>query len=283
MYIRKQVDIYTHLIKDYETRLKELILENGDIKQTITNIAIKLSSLCKNFKNSTLNDIDENMRKNNHDFIKNLPFETISSKLDEYFKTKFYLIEKSIKNNRDEVENLNTTFTIQDDVDENDDSFDSINDSINNKSVNSKLAGGCDVNQSEISCLKNELDEYKHIIKTQNEMISSFNQNLSITNDKSISLIEVEANAIIEERTKLSEEKKLYYKQKLQFEEDKLRYNQAILQLAKQRKQFEEEKQNYHKNKLYESFNNDSNNSSFREPKSSSLSFDKSNKNEKKT
>jgi hypothetical protein len=230
------MDIYTHLIKDYEARLKDTLLENSDIKQTITNIVFKLSMLSKNMKNSSNTEIDENIRNNNQEFIKNLPFETIYSKLDDFLKLKFSLIEEFInkKTKKSSIfneTNLNTTFTIDDD-----DEDDSLNESIKN-SNSTKLKNDSSLNlttQNEIEFYKNEINEYKQIIKTQSEMINSFNQNLTISNDKSISFIEIEANSIIEERTKLSEEKKLYYKQKLQFEEEKLRYNQALLQLTKQ-------------------------------------------------
>jgi hypothetical protein len=228
------MDIYTHLIKDYEARLKDTLLENSDIKQTITNIVFKLSMLSKNMKNSSNTEIDENIRNNNQEFIKNLPFETIYSKLDDFLKLKFSHIEELINKKTQKTStfnetNLNTTFTIEDDDD-------SLNESINN-SNSTKLKNDSSLNlttQNEIEFYKNEINEYKQIIKTQSEMINSFNQNLTISNDKSISFIEIEANSIIEERTKLSEEKKLYYKQKLQFEEEKLRYNQALLQLTKQ-------------------------------------------------
>jgi hypothetical protein len=232
------------LIKDYESRLKYIILENGDIKQTITNIAIKLSLLCKNFKISD-NEIDENIKNKNYEFINNLPFDSLSSKLDEYFKSKFGLIEELLKKNVDfnNETNLNTTFTI-DDEDDDDYCNDSINESVDNRKGSVNLSRNNSVNykkkpgeesftsSSEFECLKNELVEYKYIIKTQNEMINSFNQSLTLNSDRSI--IEIEANSIIEERTHLAEEKKLYYKQKLQFEEEKLRYNQAILQLSRQ-------------------------------------------------
>ena len=240
------MDVYTHLLKEYEVRLRDMVLENSDIKQTITNVVIKLSKLCKNLKISTnTNDIDEFIEKDNHEFIKNLPYETISSKLDEFLKIKFSIIEeetnkrkkKSSNFSEKDIENtLNTTFTIEHDEDDEESenlNNDSVNErsisKVNNSSINKDLS-----NQSTIEYFKNELKEYKQIIKSQNEMINSFSQNLSITNDKSISFIEVEANSIIEERTKLSEEKKQHYKQKLQFEEEKLRYNHALLQLAKQ-------------------------------------------------
>jgi hypothetical protein len=229
LFYRKQIDIYTHLIKDYEARLKDTLIENSDLKQTITNIVFKLSMLSKNLKNSSNTEIDENIRNNNQEFIKNLPFETICVQLGDFFKLKFSQLEELVnkKNKKSSTlneTNLNTTFTIEDN-----DEDDSLNESTIN-SNSTKLKNDPSLNLT----TENEINEYKQIVKTQSEIINSFNQNLTISSDKSISFIEIEANSIVEERTKLSEEKKLYYKQKLQFKEEKLRYNHALLQLTKQ-------------------------------------------------
>ena len=71
--------------------------------------------LCKNLKNSKNTEIDENLKKNNQEFIKNLPFETICPQLDEFFKLKFSHIEELIINKKspnfngnDYETNLNT-------------------------------------------------------------------------------------------------------------------------------------------------------------------------------
>lgn len=227
--------------------MKDLIVENSDVKQTLSNALTKLNLICKQYKmKEKLKDKDD--EKENYELlIDQLPFENISLKLDEYVKIKFQLIEERLNGESC----LNTTFTIEDENSETDcNSSDasmnkSINISNNNKSKNTSVNNANNTtNASDIDYLKFELDEYKKVIQTQNELINTFNQSITINtsaneschnNNKSIaSFIEVEATSLIEERLKLAEEKKYYYKQKLQFEEEKLSYNQALLHLSKQ-------------------------------------------------
>jgi hypothetical protein len=88
--LRKQLELYTELIKDYDFKTKELTIENTDLKSFIANIYSNLS------KASNLNRKDNIPAENETFFtdITRLPFENTFLKLNKDIEQKFKIINE---------------------------------------------------------------------------------------------------------------------------------------------------------------------------------------------
>ena len=111
---RKQIDLYTELIKDYDRKHKELIIENTDLKTFIADLLSNLNHSLKNNSNevdasfnqsagnaSRLN-LDDNCEGTDVDRalcdeIVRLPFDNTFKKVNSEFEKKLELIKNRIQ------------------------------------------------------------------------------------------------------------------------------------------------------------------------------------------
>ena len=111
---RKQIDLYTELIKDYDRKHKELIIENTDLKTFIADLLSNLNHSLKNNSNevdasfnqsagnaSRLN-LDDNYEGTDVDRalcdeIVRLPFDNTFKKVNSEFEKKLELIKNRIQ------------------------------------------------------------------------------------------------------------------------------------------------------------------------------------------
>lgn len=103
--------MYSLLIKDYERRNKDLILENGDLKELAGEIIEKFMNLLLKYKLIHKNHIDFDI-----DTLVTLPWTGIRDIIDKFIKLNFSKLDESL--NRTESDCLNSTFTINDASDE---------------------------------------------------------------------------------------------------------------------------------------------------------------------
>lgn len=232
--------MYTELIKDYDRKTKELIMENTDLRSFINSVHSDLSkSVIKNNKTddsyyeSEASLSNENIETSDlTEQILKLPFENIQEKLTKDFKSKFDLIKEnsnltissinSIATKTNDL--LNTTITIETN-DRNDEFLNEITFNSSSKYSNT-----------------DNVDDCQKSISTCSQI-----QSIQTPND----LIENEILFLNEEKTKLAKEKKLFYEQKLKLEKDSIIFRKLTNELNYSKKEFEKEQENFYESKLF--------------------------------
>jgi hypothetical protein len=232
--------LYTELIKDYDRKTKELIMENTDLRSFINSVHSDLSkSVTKNNKTddsyyeSEASLSNENIETSDlTEQILKLPFENIQEKLTKDFKSKFDLIKEnsnltissinSIATKTNDL--LNTTITIE--TNDRNDEY------LNETPFNSS---------SKYSNIDNIDDSHKSF-STCSQI-----QSIQTPND----LIENEILFLNEEKAKLAKEKKLFFEQKLKLEKDSIIFRKLTNELNYSKKEFEKEQENFYESKLF--------------------------------
>ena len=206
-------DIYVKIIQDYERKTKDLMMENVEVKECLGKFVANLNSMLVRLEMAKESDLVAS------DDIESLPFENLSMRLDKYLKNYFNALQVNLSSGS--CVNMSDTFTVNSDDENNDMKFE-------NRKASTLVK---DETNYELKALENELQECKQIVRTQNALINSFNQNMSL-NETNKSQLENEINLIIEERCKLADEKKFFLKEKLRLEKEKVQFNEAVLNLS---------------------------------------------------
>lgn len=267
---RKQLDLYTELIKDYDRKTKELIVENNDLRSFISGVYLDLSKSSNRNKNDESYACFENENSFISDTIENadlteqiikLPFENIQAMLCKEFKSKIDSIVRE--------KELNSNFTIS--------TIDSAVTSNNNDLLNTTITIE---HKSDYLNDSFDLNQDEKILDSQNEFMKSKSLPLSMSSSSSSSSpssnspladnyhqnsdnnksqkpdeeYEKELKMINLEKNKLAKEKKLFYEQKLKFEKEANMCRKISNELSNAKKAFAEEQENYYQSKLYSSF-----------------------------
>lgn len=253
---KKQLDLYTELIKDYDRKTKELIMENSDLRSFISNVYSDLSKSVNNNKTnethisesneSTFQVDNDESHLDMSEQIMQLPFDNIHEKLTREFKSKLDFVNSnltlstinSISTANTTNDLMNTTITIEKD----DTNTPGTNEFINSfKTKNTPLSTSSSSSSSSPSSISPLTDHYQQD-KQDHE-----------TNQHNANLLD-EIKLINDEKLKLAREKKLFYEQKLKLEKEANLCRKISADLSNTKKQFDEEQENFYQSKLFSSF-----------------------------
>ena len=232
--LRKQLDLYTELIKDYDRKNKELIIENNDLKTFLSQVYLNLNKCLDDKKSDECSFVHENDSSDLSEEIMRFSFDYIFAKVDKEFKSKFEIIKEKFTQkletnhtltnltissinsipidkshnliNETHSATLNSTFTVEEKRQ---------SDDLLEKTINS-ISPCSSISSPSISVLSNQLTN--RFVNRDNKM-----------NVKESSAIELE-----EERKKLAMERKYFYEQKLKLEEDTNKFSQISSELVKE-------------------------------------------------
>lgn len=98
MLSRKQLEIYSELIKDYDKKLKQIIIENNDIKSLILSVLSELDLIIQN----SMPKKSEIFKKDYHKLI-NSPFDDIFQNLNNEIQSKIEFLKMISKDNHDSL------------------------------------------------------------------------------------------------------------------------------------------------------------------------------------
>lgn len=284
---KKQLDLYTELIKDYDRKTKELIVENSDLRSFISGVYSDLSKSLNRNGNEESNACYENENSFiseplEHDDLTEqiikLPFENIQAKLSKEFKSKFDSIARekdpnsnltistidsvttTTTNNNDL---LNTTITIEHKSDYLNDSFD-----LNLNQDEKMLASQNEFMKSKSIPLSSYSSSSSSSPSSTSPLADNYEQNSDYNNQQKESeeTIKKEMQMLNLEKIKLFKEKKLFYEQKIKFENEASMCRKISNELNIAKKAFEEEQENYYQSKLYSSFVSQPNKKSCKKP-----------------
>lgn len=294
---KKQIELYSELIKDYDRKNKELIIENTELKtclsDTFFNLAKSLkvaekdnhetanaetsvnSSKCYNQDDET--DPDRLLA----DEVARQPFDNVYSKLNKQFQAKFELIKDKSQKCLEQENSIHT-----------------LNSNINNLTISSINSYSTKIlettNDEEILNATFTIDDTeKHSKKSNNYFMDknvSSSTSSSSASPPSMSLLtehlekihnsnkahspgkakkgfvkNCEENSLFSEQTtlqterkKLALEKKHFYEQKLKLEQEATACHKISNELAKKQNDFQDEQEKYYQAKLFSSFTDQS-------------------------
>lgn len=111
---KKQLELYSELIKDYDRKIKELTIENAELKNFIGDIHSNVTETY-NLKSGAKNGAELSEKFLNE--IVQYPFENIYSKLNKDFQTKLKSINETLAENSSSNVNNNVSSADQYDLD----------------------------------------------------------------------------------------------------------------------------------------------------------------------
>ncbi|RNA05821.1 afadin- and alpha-actinin-binding isoform X1 [Brachionus plicatilis] len=100
---KKQLEMYSELIKDYDKKLKQIIIENNDLKTFISRLLSELDELILSPVNKNCDNSIESMDSSNHQKLINCPFDEIFQNLNEEIQSKIKILKIVFKNNCDSL------------------------------------------------------------------------------------------------------------------------------------------------------------------------------------
>ena len=230
--LRKQLELYTELIKDYDRKNKELIIENNDLKTFLSQVYLNLNK-CLDDKNSDeCSFVHENHSDLSEEIVR-FSFDYIFAKVDKEFKSKFDIIKEKFSHKL-EINHTLTNLTISS---INSIPIDKSRNSINeNHSATLNSTFTVDEKRQPDDFLEKTINSISPCSSISSPSISVLSNKISnrVVNKDKINVRESSAIELEEEKNKLAMERKYFYEQKLKLEEDTSKFSQISSELVKE-------------------------------------------------
>ncbi|CAL1545496.1 unnamed protein product [Lymnaea stagnalis] len=248
---KQEEEMYHLLINNYEDRHRELMQENGELRDCLLSLQRELSALLKRTGDmstapfielpsddgQSLSSDDEDLEE--HSVMSRLsitdldegyfqmPYDIIRQEIERTFKETCNQISESMK--RSLIRNItkgHPSITLSKMA------ASSTPDSSDRRSSTQSS------DSSEVDKLKKQIHSYKAIIQQQEELIqqSLHSQTQSVENSF------LHESQLLKEKESLSEQKKLFFEEKANFEKERKAFTEAAIRLGKERQTLQEER-----------------------------------------
>lgn len=157
---KKQIELYSELIKDYDRKNKELIQEMSELKTFLAHVHSRFSSELDASMN--MEDIDLNKA------IQELPFDNVHLDIAHNFGAKLNKLSKIVKSTKTLDQNhpeLNSTFTINDQPSSSEDSSSHLKQSKSKNSLLSSSASSIESENQQTGINKNGSQEKRELLE----------------------------------------------------------------------------------------------------------------------
>lgn len=236
------MELYSELIKDYDKKLKEIIVENTDLKQFLAKIFTDLERFVYNFENKSCEESEEKF----HELI-NLPYEDVYKTLNKEFESKIKLLDFLIRN-QNTIERIDLSIS----------SINSLNETLNKENNKTQILNETNEfllnKKSDLNKNLKAFDSKPFISNTSSMSSSSLSSTASNDSNSRLNSQIIGDLNLNDEKTKLALEKKHFYEEKLKLEQESIVFRKIAIELDKQKKQFQNEQESYFKSKLFSSF-----------------------------
>lgn len=160
--------MYSELIKDYDKKLKQIIIENNDTKSLILKLLTELDDIIGNFKQKNSENSFESISNNNYQKLINSPFDEIFQNLNLEIQSKLKILRVMVENNCDSlVSRENLTISSIDNLSE-----------VLNRTLNNSQEIGFDKSNN-----KSKIEFNQSKLKSNNASISSSSLSSTTSND----------------------------------------------------------------------------------------------------
>ncbi|KAK7483461.1 hypothetical protein BaRGS_00025260 [Batillaria attramentaria] len=204
---KQEEEMYQMLIRNYEERHRELVLENTELRDCLLTMQRELSTLLK--QTDEVSTVRTQVELNEGYY--QMPYDMVRREIERAFKQTCERIGLSVKRTWKKKPNLSSP-----------------------SKVASPAAKGKDEHTQEIQCLSKQIDKYKEIIQQQEQLIQ---HSLQTHSDSYL-----HESQILHEKDMLAKEKKLFYEEKAHFEEERKLFTEAAIKLGRERQAIQEER-----------------------------------------
>ncbi|XP_033127470.1 afadin- and alpha-actinin-binding protein A-like [Anneissia japonica] len=240
---KHEEDMYRLIITNYEERQEELMGENRELRESLSNMQKELVDLLnqqtfsKTDSNTCL-DGDEAMEEDGyHDASDEelssghfqMPFDMVREGIESSMRRKWRKLKEKIRKMETEaqIENKENSY---------------VNNSTS-QSQSLKVGQQSEIEQyqKQINKLQLKLSTYKDIIEQQEQLLQSVS---SPKSDESFVQF-LKDSHLLEEKDSFARDKELFYQQKAAFEQERRNFTEAAIRLGHERKKFEEERSTF--------------------------------------
>ncbi|KAJ8040615.1 Afadin- and alpha-actinin-binding protein B [Holothuria leucospilota] len=236
--LKHEEEMYRLIVTNYEERQQELMMENQELRESLSNMQKELVDLL----NRQLPEKQDSVMAESCDFSETtslcssveelstghfqMPFEMVREGIESSLRQKCQKLKEHIeqieKENRENKENLGGEMKSGEES------------AIIQYEADTKASL-----EKEIQRLKTKLKSYRDVIEQQENAMQS--SQYSGMEDSTLTDI-IRDSHFLEEKEMLSKDKRLFEQQKKNFEELKRNFTDAAIRLGQERKRFEEEK-----------------------------------------
>lgn len=221
-------EMYRMLITSYEERQKELMVENNDLRETLQSMQAELINLL----NQQNDDYDQNDNNTEGGEISE------SGSVDElstgHFHMPYDMVREGIENSLREKWRL-LKFRLEDK-----------NKGSNNGSTKQEETKTVDW-EEEVKRLERQLENYRHVVEQQENLIESLQAKASSPAEGSSFLTD---SQLCDEQETLTSDKQLLDEQRAELENERKQLTDAAIKLGHERKKFEDERASFYKQQL---------------------------------
>ncbi|XP_013415215.1 afadin- and alpha-actinin-binding protein B [Lingula anatina] len=215
---KHEEDMYRLIVANYEDKQRELLVENGQLRQCLNDMQKELVGLLNGQPSPRKDQIHhEDSLEDSEDDKASVG--TTSEFSDGYFQMPYEMvrdeIEKSLKDKWTQLKQR-----VRD---------------LEKEQTDRRLSSESEKSNQEVEKLQQQILEYQEVIKQQEQLIQQSMQNTD--NDSAF-----QDPCLLEEREALTAEKKLFNQQKKHFEEERKNFTEAAIRLGREKRAFEEEK-----------------------------------------
>ncbi|XP_030061634.1 afadin- and alpha-actinin-binding protein isoform X2 [Microcaecilia unicolor] len=229
---KNEEEMYKALLGDYEQRQKELILENAELKKVLQQMKKEMMSILTPQKcnqkgkdgsgtvngetaaNLILSDNEEDAGDFSRESISELSCATAREQLTNSIRQQWRML-------KNHVEKLDSQVSL-----------------VQVGALKHKDMVSREDHEQEMEELKEEIDQCKEMIKTQQQLLQ---QQLMIPCDDDTAML-LRDCYLLEDKERLQDEWKLFSEQRKNFEKERKSFTEAAIRLGHERKAFEEDR-----------------------------------------
>ncbi|XP_018608669.1 synovial sarcoma, X breakpoint 2 interacting protein a isoform X3 [Scleropages formosus] len=222
---RNEEEMYQTLLKNYESRQKDLMVENAELKKVLQQMKKEMVSILSSRKHSlkgeTIEESLEQTASDNEEDVCDSSRETLELSCEHAREQLTNSIRQQWRLLKDHMEKLNSQASLVQ----------------NGKWVDNDVIPR-KAHEEEMDKLKLEIQQCKDFIQTQQQL---WQQQLSSPCDDETAAL-LNDCYMLEEKERLKEEWRLFDEQRRNFEKERKNFTEAAIRLGRERKAFEEDR-----------------------------------------
>ncbi|KAK0040377.1 afadin- and alpha-actinin-binding protein [Biomphalaria pfeifferi] len=236
---KQEEEMYQLIIANYEEKHKELMLENGDLRDCLLSLQKELTRLLKQTGDMSSTSALEPVNQTDAETESGTSSQLVTEFDEGYFQMPYDIIRQEIERNFKETCNQ-----IAENVSRSQSSKTSPNQQ--NSDLTERRESTQHGDKGELEKLKVQIKKYKAIIKEQEALLQ---QSLNSQSQSVENTIHLESQ-LVHMKESLLEQKKMFSQEKVSFEKERHAFKEAVIRFAQERRQLQEEKTNLLKNQL---------------------------------
>lgn len=223
---KNEEEMYRMLVTNYEEREKELMVENNDMRETLKSMQVELIKLLnqqnEDYESNT--EVGEISESGSVEELStghfNMPYDMVREGIESSLREKWRLLKSRLE-----------------------------------EANKGSSSGPSSPKAEEISRLERQLENYRHVVEQQKQLIESLQSKVNSPSNDSTFLVN---SQLYEEQEKFESDKQFFAERRAALENEKRQLTDAAVKLGHERKKFEEERASFYKQQLLTPLRNQS-------------------------